>query len=149
MSTINAIRIVNRNNEEAIKNRIQSVGKVASGVTITGVNSKIVLDGKLTIGEIYAPHNSAYRNSQYNFMESGRKKGATPPPLSAIVPWMKTRNIPEAAKYAIAVHIGKEGFKAVQITKPAIKTVEAANRQVVNQALRDELFLEIKKALTF
>lgn len=148
MSLINAIRIVNRNNEEAIKKRIQSLGKVASGATITGVNSKIVIDGELIIGEIYAPHNSAYTNSQYNFMESGRKADSTPPPVSSILPWMKTRGIPEQAKYAVAKYIGKHGFKAVSITEPAIKTTASLNRQVVKSAVREELVKKITKALT-
>ena len=143
---INAIRIVNRNNEEAIKNRLQAVGKVASGVTISGVNSKVVIDGDLIIGEIYAPNNSAYTNSQYNFIESGRKKDSTPPPLSAVLPWMKLRGIPEEAKFAVAKAIGKNGFKAVKITEPAIKSVANLNRQVVQAAMKDYLYKQIIQA---
>ena len=142
---INAFRIVNRNNEEAIRNRLQATGKVASGVTVSAVNSKIVIDGELVIGEVYAPHNPAYTNSQYNFIESGRKKDSTPPPLSAVLPWMKLRGIPEEAKFAVAKAIGKNGFKGVKITEPAIKSVAGLNKQVVQSAMKDHLYKQILK----
>lgn len=140
---INAIRIVNRNNEEAIKNRLQQLGKVAGGSTISAVNSKIVIDGELTIGEIYAPHNPAYTNSQYNFIESGRKKDSTPPPSDTLIPWMKIRGIPEVAKFAVAKAIGKNGFKAQKVTEPAIRSVASINAQVVQSAVKEHLYKTI------
>lgn len=145
-NAINAIRLINSNNEEAIKGRLRDV-RFASGVTLSAVNSKIVIDGQIVSGEIYAPHNKAYTNSQYNFAESGRKKDSTPPPVSAILPWMAIRGIPEEAKFAVAKAIGKNGVKAVAITESAIKSVKAINRQIVQKAFAEDIREKIKEAL--
>jgi len=145
-NAINAIRLINRNNEEAIKSRVKEV-RFASGVTLSGVNSKIVIDGEVVSGEIYAPGDKAYTNSQYNFAESGRKKDSTPPPVDNILPWMAIRGIPEEAKYAVAKYIGKHGIKAVSITQPAIKSVAAINKQIVQKAFSEDIRDKIKEAL--
>ncbi len=60
-------------------------------------------------------------NSYFNIIEKGRRPGEQPP-LADIVKWAKSKGLPEAAAFPIAVSIGRMGIKPRPILKQIIES---------------------------
>ena len=58
----------------------------------------------------------------FNNIEDGRKAGSKMPPPDSLTQWLKTKGIPESAKFAIAKSIGKFGIKPKPIMSEVLKS---------------------------
>lgn len=55
---------------------------------------------------------TAYSNVQYAVnVEGGRKRGSRPPPVAALLPWVRRAGLPPEAAFPIARAIGRRGIK--------------------------------------
>ena len=57
------------------------------------------------------------------YVDEGRKKNSTPPPVAPIKEWCKSKGIEEGAAYAIAKAIGKNGIPATNISERMMKQI--------------------------
>mgnify|MGYP003147045178 FL=1 len=95
--------------------------KIASRELIESLKTKVFKTGfgtSYTLKVIAAEH--------LKYVESGRRKGATPPPVAPIKQWIKDKNIglPEGAAYGVAKNIGKNGIKPLDVVNKAFKDVQ-------------------------
>ena len=95
--------------------------KIASRELIESLKTRVYKTGfgtSYTLKVIAAEH--------LKYVESGRRKGATPPPVAPIKKWLKDKNIglPEGAAYGVAKNIGKNGIKPLDVVNSAFKEVE-------------------------
>ena len=90
-------------------------------------------DGKLSITSAL-PSYSIY-------VDRGRKKNSTPPPIRPIMEWIKRYKI-DRNPYAVARNIGKNGIKATYFMKPL------SNIDQLVKDISEVTSLKISKAIT-
>ena len=95
--------------------------KIASRQLIESLKTRVYKTG---LGTSYTLKVIAAEHLKY--VESGRRKGATPPPVAPIKQWIKDKNIglPEGAAYGVAKNIGKNGIKPLDVVNKAFKDVQ-------------------------
>jgi len=84
--------------------------------------SRVTHDARGVVGEVY----SSITDSVYPLvMEYGRRKGAKPPPVAAITPWVIAKFGDASLAYVIARSIGKKGIKGHFFLKRAYQRSRA------------------------
>jgi hypothetical protein len=116
-----ALKIFGKEYIEAMGEILKKADKIASGDLIKSLKTRVFKTGfgtSYTLKVISAIH--------MKYVESGRRKGSTPPPVAPIKKWMKDKRIglPEGAAYGIAKNIGKNGIKPLDVIEKGFKDVQ-------------------------
>lgn len=117
-----------------IKQELRAAGKSATGELISETKGETTTSGNVVKWEGKAPEH-------YEFVDKGRRAGATPPPVKPIQQWINQKGL-ELNAYAVAKSIGKKGIKATNIytnnVDQFIKELDLAD------GLKTEIINEIK-----
>ena len=116
-----ALKVFGAEYVEAIGEVLKKADKIASGDLIKSLKTRIFKTG---FGTSYTL--KVISSFYMKYVESGRKAGSKPPPVSPIKKWMKDKriNLPEGAAYGIAKNIGKNGIKPLDVIDKAFKDVQ-------------------------
>ncbi len=118
-----------------IKQDLRSAGKNASGALIDKTKGETTINGNVVLFEGEAP-------AHYEFVDKGRKAGATPPPIKPINAWIKQKGL-DLNAYAVAKSIGKKGIKATNIYSDS---VEQFIKDIdLTEGVRREIIKDIKQ----
>ncbi len=121
--------------ESGSKNYWQDVGKIGSGsysgsdgTSFPGwIHAPVIDDASVIIGS-NAPHAAV--------TEYGRGVGKTPPPVDALVGWLRRHGLPEGMKYALAKKISKRPIPARPAFLPSIEGNRNVHARLQAAALR-------------
>lgn len=128
---------------------LQQNGKNATGELINSLDYNVVKDIE---GLILIIESSDY----FKYVDKGRKKGATPPPLKAILPWVKVKHIQFRNKdngrfmtykqtaYMVQQGISKNGIKALNAKKKLDTWIEN-NKDKIVKAAGDDIQVYLNK----
>lgn len=116
-----ALKIFGNEYVGAMSDILRKSDKIASRELIESLKTRVFKTGfgtSYTLKVIAAKH--------LTFVESGRRKGAKPPPVAPIKQWIKDKNIPlpDGAEYGVAKNIGKNGIKPLDVVEKAFKDVQ-------------------------
>jgi len=136
--------------EELVKGvvrELMNADKFATGKLVRSVDYRVITKANKLILEILAlPYFE-------NVME-GRKPGSKQPPISAIIPWVKKRNIkvkgaktPEQSAFVIARSIGRKGIKPVKEIRKVIDDIYSKKEQLLAKAASEDIIDLIDKLL--
>jgi len=134
-----------------LSNRKRATGNLINSIGYKIKNNEIII--------ITAPYGK--------YVDEGRRKGATPPPIKAILNWIKVKRIPidggrtktivarskkqpqnkqmEQMAYAIARGISKNEIKATNFTKPIAILKSAKFKSDLKKAITADLKKQLKK----
>ena len=116
-----ALKIFGKEYVGVMSDILRKSDKIASRELIESLKTRVYktgFDTSYTLKVIAAEH--------LKYVESGRRKGATPPPVAPIKQWIKDKNIglPDGAEYGVAKNIGKNGIKPLDVVNKAFKEVQ-------------------------
>jgi len=136
--------------EELVKGVVQELlnaDKLATGKLIRSIDYRVIAKAEKLILEILA---LPYLD---NVIE-GRRPGLKPPPTSAIIPWVKKRNIkvkgsktPEQSAFVIARSIGKKGIKPIKEIRNKINDIYSKKEKLLAKAAEEDVLDLIDKLL--
>jgi len=136
--------------EDLVKGIVEELlkaDKIATGKLVRSIDYRIITKANRLILEVLAlPYLE-------NVIE-GRRPGAKQPPVSAIIPWVKKRNIkvkgaktPEQSAFVIARSIGKKGIKPVNEIRKTIDEIYSRKEKLLAQAASEDILDLIDKLL--
>jgi len=70
------------------------------------------------------------------YVEFGRKPGSRPPPVAALLPWVKRHGMPPSAAFAIARAIAKRGIKPKPFMEDGYKSATRAIDRIWSRTSR-------------
>jgi len=118
-----------------IKQDLRSAGKSATGDLINETKGETTINGNVVLFEGKAP-------DYYEFVDKGRRAGATPPPVKPINAWIRQKGL-DLNAYAVAKSIGKKGIKATNIYS---ENVEQFIKDIdLTEGVRREIIKDIKQ----
>jgi len=127
-----------------IVNQLKDADKIATGKLAKSVDYELIetLD-KISVGIKALDY--------FENVDSGRRKGAKPPPTGAIVKWMKTRGIKgrnrktgrfqtqQQTAFAIARGISKNGIKPTYVVKKSLKKLKGLQAKLLTEAAVEDM----------
>lgn len=84
-------------------------------------------------------------DKHFKYVNEGRKKNSKPPPIKAILPWIKIRNVnfkgktSEQTAYAIANGIAKNGIKPLYMKGKLIKELNKNITSIITSATKEDI----------
>lgn len=127
-----------------IVKELKSAGKEATGKLARSVDYELIetLD-KISVGIKALDY--------FEFVDSGRRKGAKPPPTDAIIKWMKVKGIKgrnpntgrfqsqKSTAFAIARGISKNGIKPVFAIKKSLRKLKSLQAKLLTDAAVEDM----------
>tara|TARA_R100001244_G_C5149744_1_gene129457 strand:- start:135 stop:554 length:420 start_codon:yes stop_codon:yes gene_type:complete len=118
-----------------IKQDLRAAGKDATGRLINETKGDTTVNGNVVLFEGKAP-------GHYEFVDKGRRAGATPPPIKAINAWIKQKGL-DLNAYAVAKSIGEKGIKATNIYSDNVE--KFIKDMDLTEGVRSEIIKDIKQ----
>jgi hypothetical protein len=127
-----------------IVQQLKDAGKEATGDLARSVGYELIetLD-TIAIGIVALPY--------FDNVDSGRRKGAKPPPTGPIIDWMKVKGIKgrnpktgkfisqKSAAFAIARGIGKNGIKPTNVVKKSLRKLKSLQAKLLTDAAVEDM----------
>lgn len=94
-----------------------------------------------------------YSNEYFDVVDKGRRAGAKPPPVKAIIPWVEARGIKfknasvESTAFIIAKSIGIKGIKGIQVKQKVIQNIINNKTQLISQGFTQDVLDAIEKII--
>jgi len=94
-----------------------------------------------------------YSNEYFDVVDKGRKAGAKPPPVKAIIPWVEARGIKfknasvESTAFIIARSIGIKGIKGIQVKQKVIDNIINNKTKLISQGFTEDVLEAINKII--
>lgn len=127
-----------------IVQQLKDAGKEATGKLAKSVDYELIeaLD-KISVGIVALDY--------FEYVDSGRRKGAKPPPSDAIISWMKVKGIKgrnpktgkfitqKSAAFAIARGISKNGIKPTFVIKKSLRKLKSLQAKLLTDAAVEDM----------
>ena len=127
-----------------IVQQLKDAGKEATGNLARSVDYELIeaLD-KISVGIVALPY--------FDNVDSGRRKGAKPPPVGPIIEWMKVKGIKgrnlktgkfitqKSAAFAIARGISKNGIKPTNVIKKSLRKLRSLQAKLLTDAAVEDM----------
>lgn len=127
-----------------IVQQLKDAGKEATGNLAKSVDYELIeaLD-KISVGIVALPY--------FDFVDSGRRKGAKPPPTGPIIEWMKVKGIKgrnpktgrfisqKSTAFAIARGISKNGIKPTNVVKKSLRKLKSLQAKLLTDAAVEDM----------
>lgn len=134
--------------EEVVKeliNQLLKADKDATGKLIRSIDYKLIEAANEFIIEVSS-------EDYLKYIDEGRRKGAKQPPTSAIIPWVKAKNIkvkgaktPEQTAFVIARSISRNGIKPTHVIRKTIDTIYSNKMALLEKAAIEDIEVMLEK----
>lgn len=120
-----------------LKQILTENNKIATGNLINSLDYEVIkeLNG-MTLTILASDH--------FKYVDAGRRAGAKPPPVKAILPWVKLKNVfsplkPESAAFIIARSIGVKGIKPLYMKDKLLKMLNKNLTEIIKGATQKDI----------
>lgn len=132
---------------KTITETAKQFNKDATGSTIQSLNTAIRFDVQKAV------QISVTGSKAFEYIEEGRPAGAKMPPQGALLDWMQSRGIPEAAEFAVRKSIAIKGIAPTPLISTAFDSIQKDFKDKVApqavEALAQGLINLIRKGFEF
>jgi len=94
-----------------------------------------------------------YSTNYFDVVDKGRRPGAKPPPVKAIIPWVEARGIKfknsstEGTAFVIARSIGIKGIKGIGVKQKVIDNIINNKTKLISQGFTEDVLEAINKII--